>query len=31
MFIEYYFEINYIKSINNTKVNIFNKKNRTII
>jgi len=26
MFIEYYFKIEYIKSINNGKVNIFSKK-----
>jgi len=30
MLVEYYFEIKYIKGINNAKVDIFNKKSKTI-
>jgi len=30
MLIEYYFEIKYIKGINNIKVNAFNKKNKSV-
>jgi len=30
MLVEYYFEIKYIKGINNIKVNVLNKKNKTV-